>query len=153
MERRCYSVLGLLVLGACVVLGSGCGNKKEDSPTSETASTATLTPEATAPPAITVPPPTPVIPPPAATPTPTPAKTAEKSDPNADANAVVACCNALRREAGKAKTPVDKSKINGVRSTCSDMSIRVRRGELPRDKAFAAIKAAGSTVKLPSECN
>jgi hypothetical protein len=149
MERRHYSVLGLLVLGACVVLGSGCGNKKEDSPTSETVSTATLTPETAAPPPLTVPPPTPVVPPPVATPTPTPAKAA---DPVADSKAVVACCVGMRTEAGRL-SGTERTRMQNTARTCSDLAQRVRKGESTKDKALAAVRAASAGMKLPPACN
>jgi hypothetical protein len=153
MERRRCSVLGVVLLGALGLSAAACGfgKKDEEKPaTVDTPATTGVVVEATAPPAITVPPPTPpVVPPPA----PTPAKTAEvKSDPMADARSIAACCTAIRREAGKLKGP-EKDKMLAVRSTCNDLTARVRNGESPRDKAMSAIKAAGAGAgKLPREC-
>lgn len=148
MERRRYSVLGFLVLGACVVIGSGCGNKKEESPTSETASTATLTPEATVPPPV-VPPPTAVVPP--VTP-PTPAKPPTPADPAADSRVVVACCVGMRTEAGRL-TGTERTRMQNVARTCSDLASRVRKGESSKEKALSAVRAAGTGMKLPPACS
>jgi hypothetical protein len=145
MERRRYSVLGLLVLGACVV--AGCGNKKEDSPTGETASTATLTPEVTVPPV--VPPPPPVT---ATTPPPPPKKEEPKGDPAADSRAITNCCNALRRLSAGLKSE-DRSRLNTARSNCADQAAKVRRGEVQKDKAFISIKSSATGFKIPTECN
>ncbi len=148
MERRHYTVVGLLVLGALGALTSGCGSKKEES-TPETASTATLTPEATAPPAITVPPPTPpVVPPP---PTPTTVKTVEKVDPLVDAKSVNSCCVALRRLPAGLSTD-DKKKFTNARTTCTDLVGKVKRGEATRDKSLSAVRAAATGLRLPPEC-
>jgi outer membrane murein-binding lipoprotein Lpp len=147
MERRRYSVLGLLVLGACVV--SGCGNKKEDSPTSETASTATLTPEVTVPPPV-VPPPTPVVPP---TPTPVVAKPPPPpADPVADSKVVVACCVGMRTEAGRL-SGTERTRMQNVGRTCSDLAQRVRKGESSKEKALSAVRAAATGMKLPPACS
>lgn len=150
MEQRLRcSVLSVVVLGAICALASGCGSKKEETPDNTTATT--LTPESAAAPALTVPPPTPVVVPPPPPPATAPPKV-EKADPDAEAKVVVGCCAAIRRESLKAKG-AEKQKLSALRTTCTDLSVRVSKGESTRDKAMSAIKAAGAGLKLPSDCS
>jgi hypothetical protein len=150
MEQRLRcSVLGVVVLGAICALASGCGSKKEE--TSDNTTATTLTPESAAAPALTVPPPTPVVVPPPPPATPPPPPKVEKSDPLADGKAVAACCASIRRDAAKA-TGADKQKLSALKTTCGDLSIRVRKGESTKEKAMSAIKAAGVGTRLPVEC-
>lgn len=127
--------VGLVVVVGTALLAVGCG-KKEEPAAEPPAASASAAPAAT----------------PVATPAPTPTVTAPKVDTTADANAMSACCTALKNEAGKA-SPGDKPKYTSAAAVCGGLVESIKRGQSSRASSMGTLRAQMKGGALPGACN
>lgn len=128
-----------VVVAAIATVVSGCSKKEE---------AATETPAASASAAVTAEPaPTVSAAPPPATTTAPP-----KVDHTADANAMAACCTALKSEASKAKA-ADKGKYTSAAAVCGGLVESIRKGQASRSSSMGTLRAQLAGGSLPGACN
>ena len=133
---------------ACVTAFSAFGCKKnEDASPTEAAASASAAVVAT----VTAPATDSAV----AIPIPVPTTTLPKPvDHTADANAVSACCAALRSDASRPRIPAgEKARLESAATTCSGEVELVRRGSAKRPEVISAIRAAARGGSLPPACN
>jgi hypothetical protein len=134
---------GAQLLCACAVVTSvaaaisGCSKKEE--PAAETAATASAVVSAEPVPVVSAPPPATTTAPP-------------KVDHTADANAVSACCTALKGEASKAKAG-DKGKYEAAAAVCGGLVESIRKGQSSRASVMGTLRAQMKGGALPGACN
>jgi hypothetical protein len=99
--------------------------------------------QSVAPPSDTIPPPMP--------PPPTAPASAKPPDKGGDAQAVKACCAALRQEQTQVPDN-DKGMYRSAANSCDSILKLVTAGTTNRSAAFASIRAALRGGKLPASC-